>query len=323
LEWKVIYVGSAENTQHDQTLEEVLVGPVPVGINKFVLQSDPPDFTSIPSKDIIGVTVVLVTCLYKDQEFIRVGYYVNNEYIGDDPSSHNMNDGQPPTPFDKNKVQRRILADKPRVTRFPIQWSKQSTDTDAPGESEGANNDNEEDGHDQPIEEDTDQHQPIEEDEQEDVKNSSGEAMDEEAQNNGTDTNANASSSDMPEEEEATTQERVEGETAKEGASKGGAGGGGEGSEQDIAMEEEEEVDDEEEEEEDDDDDSEIDLGDDEETFREKHKQQIIKSPRSTSDDDADIDANADETKNIPTPSAPDDTSIPEDGDTEEREAAT
>lgn len=28
----------------------------------------------------MGVTVILLTCSYKDQEFIRVGYYVNNEY---------------------------------------------------------------------------------------------------------------------------------------------------------------------------------------------------------------------------------------------------
>ena len=38
LEWKVIYVGSAESEKHDQVLEEVLVGPVPLGLSKFVLQ---------------------------------------------------------------------------------------------------------------------------------------------------------------------------------------------------------------------------------------------------------------------------------------------
>lgn len=37
LEWKVIYVGSAEDTQYDQVLEEVDVGPIPIGVNKFVL----------------------------------------------------------------------------------------------------------------------------------------------------------------------------------------------------------------------------------------------------------------------------------------------
>lgn len=31
LEWKMIYVGSAEDEQHDQELESVLVGPVEMG----------------------------------------------------------------------------------------------------------------------------------------------------------------------------------------------------------------------------------------------------------------------------------------------------
>lgn len=57
LEWKVIYVSSAENASLDQTLDEILVGPVPVGVNKFVFEVDAPDVTIIPEKDILGVTV--------------------------------------------------------------------------------------------------------------------------------------------------------------------------------------------------------------------------------------------------------------------------
>lgn len=47
----------------------------------MVLQAEPPDPGKIPSQDVVGVTVVLLTCSYKNQEFIRVGYYVNNEYV--------------------------------------------------------------------------------------------------------------------------------------------------------------------------------------------------------------------------------------------------
>ena len=112
LEWKVVYVGSAENSSHDQILDEILVGPVPVGINKFILQADPPDPTSIPSTDILGVTVILVTCSYREEEFVRVGYYVNNEYM----EEYDEETG-PPMPLDMGKVTRTILADKPRVTR--------------------------------------------------------------------------------------------------------------------------------------------------------------------------------------------------------------
>ena len=43
-------------------------------------------------------------------------YYVNNHYI--DPE---MNEN-PPQVADISKIQRNILADKPRVTRFPIDW---------------------------------------------------------------------------------------------------------------------------------------------------------------------------------------------------------
>ena len=118
LEWKVTYVGSAEDSSCDQILDEVFVGPVPVGVNKFVLAASPPDITQIPQADLIGVTVVLVTCSYKEQEFCRVGYYVNNEYTGELAEGEEI-----PVPVDVSKVVRHILSDKPRVTRFPISWS--------------------------------------------------------------------------------------------------------------------------------------------------------------------------------------------------------
>lgn len=117
LEWKVLYVGSAEDTSHDQVLDEILVGPIPVGINKFVLQADAPDISQIPEGDVLGVTVVLVTCSYREKEFVRVGYYVNNEYT----EEYDEEVG-PPKPLDMSKVRRSVLAEKPRVTRFPIQW---------------------------------------------------------------------------------------------------------------------------------------------------------------------------------------------------------
>ena len=38
IEFKVVYVGSAGGADHDQLLESVMVGPVPVGVSKFVLE---------------------------------------------------------------------------------------------------------------------------------------------------------------------------------------------------------------------------------------------------------------------------------------------
>jgi len=81
-------------------------------------QTDPPDASVIPKKDLLGVTVVLVTCSFKEQEFIRVGYYVSNEL------AEPLAEGEPvPDDIKPEAVLRNVLADKPRVTRFPIDWS--------------------------------------------------------------------------------------------------------------------------------------------------------------------------------------------------------
>lgn len=45
-----------------------------------VRSAESPDPATIPSTDLVGVTVTLITCCYKQREFIRVGYYVNNEH---------------------------------------------------------------------------------------------------------------------------------------------------------------------------------------------------------------------------------------------------
>lgn len=127
LEWRIVYVGNAKDSDSDIVLDEVLVGPVPVGTNKFTLSCDAPDSTLLP--EIVGVTVVLVTCSYRDREFIRVGYYVNNEYIDDeyiDNDNPNNDTKVPPLPLDMTKVHRQILADKPRVTKFLIPWGDET-----------------------------------------------------------------------------------------------------------------------------------------------------------------------------------------------------
>lgn len=43
LEFKVTYVGDADDPQYDQVLEEVAIGPVYVGNHKFTLQAEPPN----------------------------------------------------------------------------------------------------------------------------------------------------------------------------------------------------------------------------------------------------------------------------------------
>jgi histone chaperone ASF1 len=162
LEWKVLYVGSAHDAGKDQVLDEILVGPVPVGMSKFLLSADAPLVEHLPDTEVLGVTVVLVTCSYRSREFVRIGYYVNNEYVDPNapppppmpmdslesptPTSPNANGNgaesvnaaatpeqsspSPPPPLsirdlDVRLIQRHIMADKPRITKFPISWDNE------------------------------------------------------------------------------------------------------------------------------------------------------------------------------------------------------
>jgi len=116
LEFKIIYVGSAETYEFDQVLDQIVVDAVPQGQFKFMFQADPPDTSKIPADDAVGVTVVLITASYREQEFVRVGYYVTNEY-----EELELRENPPAEPqFDK--LVRAIAANEPRVTKFKINW---------------------------------------------------------------------------------------------------------------------------------------------------------------------------------------------------------
>ncbi|KAI1136443.1 histone deposition protein Asf1 [Hypoxylon sp. FL0543] len=121
LEWKLTYVGSATSDEYDQELDSLLVGPIPMGVNKFIFEADAPKTNRIPDADILGVTVVILSCAYDGREFVRVGYYVNNEY-----DSEELNANPPAKPIIE-KIRRNVLADKPRVTRFAIKWDSEAS----------------------------------------------------------------------------------------------------------------------------------------------------------------------------------------------------
>ncbi|KAJ5891828.1 Histone chaperone asf1 [Penicillium subrubescens] len=121
LEWKLTYVGSATSSEYDQELDSLLVGPIPVGVNKFIFEADAPDLQRIPSSEILGVTVILLTCSYDGREFVRVGYYVNNEYDSEELAA------EPPAKPVIERIRRNVLAEKPRVTRFAIKWDSEES----------------------------------------------------------------------------------------------------------------------------------------------------------------------------------------------------
>lgn len=67
--------------------------------------------------------MLLLTCSYVGQEFIRVGYYVNNDY-----DEEQLREEPPPRVL-IDRVQRNILADKPRVTKFPINFHPEPSES--------------------------------------------------------------------------------------------------------------------------------------------------------------------------------------------------
>jgi len=115
LEWRLIYVASPGNAELDQELDDCLVGPVPIGVNAFEFEGCAPSSKSIPPEDVLGVAALILTGTYRDQEFVRVGYYQNTEY-----DSEEMNK-EPPEKIQFERLVRDIN-EKPRVTRFQIKW---------------------------------------------------------------------------------------------------------------------------------------------------------------------------------------------------------
>ncbi|CAN4121732.1 unnamed protein product [Withania somnifera] len=99
----------------------VLDNPAPF-LSPFQFEISYECLDALKDEDIIGVTVLLLTCSYVGQEFIRVGYYVNNDY--DDEQLKE----EPPQKVLVDRIQRNILVDKPRVTKFPINFHPENNE---------------------------------------------------------------------------------------------------------------------------------------------------------------------------------------------------
>ena len=210
------------SSEHDQDLDSLLVGPIPVGVNKFVFEADPPNTARIPATDILGVTVILLTCSYDEREFVRVGYYVNNEYTDEALAN------DPPAKPVLEKIRRSILAEKPRVTRFAIKWDSEESapaefppeqpDVDA-AEDDGATYGAEEE--EEELEGEGEAPELIEGEQNAEVKKDGGEDMEMEGMDEKED--EEAGSEDLEEEsEDEEDLEEEEGEDEVEGEANGG-----------------------------------------------------------------------------------------------------
>ena len=121
IEWKMIYIGSAENEKYDQVLETIEIDvSSKSGTMKFEFSGDAPDINKIPQNDLLGVTAILLCCNYNGQEFFRCGYYLNVLYDNDEMNYN------PPEKIEINHLIRSILAEKPRITKYDINWDSEN-----------------------------------------------------------------------------------------------------------------------------------------------------------------------------------------------------
>ena len=132
IEWKMVYITS-ENQNYDQILNDIEIDPPnQLGQMKFVFEGDAPDITKIPENDVIGVAAILLCCSYNGKEFFRCGYYLNITY---DNEEMNIN---MPEKINVEHLVRNMLADKPRIVKYEIDWE---------GDNDNKENVNEGTGH--------------------------------------------------------------------------------------------------------------------------------------------------------------------------------
>ncbi|MCP8719833.1 MAG: ASF1 family histone chaperone [Asgard group archaeon] len=171
LEWKLTYVGSSDSLDHDQELDSILVGPIPIGVNSFLFKADAPSPELIPASELVSVTVIILSCSYNDKEFVRVGYYVNNEYDTEELREN------PPAKVQIDHVVRNILAEKPRVTRFNIVWDNEDGSAEQYPPEQPEDEEEEEEEDEEEEEEDEEEDEEDEEDGAEEVDLENGQIL--------------------------------------------------------------------------------------------------------------------------------------------------
>ena len=74
----------------------------------------------LPTDEILGVTVIIVSASYREKEFVRVGYYVNTYYDDEEMNAQVEKDAEEKRsrPVVWEKLMRNVLIEKPKVTRW-------------------------------------------------------------------------------------------------------------------------------------------------------------------------------------------------------------
>jgi histone chaperone ASF1 len=118
LEWKLVYVGSARSRDHDQVLDSIDIGPLSPSTVKFIFDAPAPNLELVPPEDRFEVSALYFSVSYREQEFVRIGYYMRHEYDCEELQN------EPPAELDIRRVRRVMDMANPHVTRYQIKWDE-------------------------------------------------------------------------------------------------------------------------------------------------------------------------------------------------------
>jgi histone chaperone ASF1 len=112
-------VVSPNDTKKDQELGVFIISAKKLGKFKMVIKVQPPNYLDFLPENIIGITIILLNFRYKNIEFIRIGYYVNNELNSDEKFllDHSIK-------LNLKLIIRKILINQPRITHYPCLFDK-------------------------------------------------------------------------------------------------------------------------------------------------------------------------------------------------------
>lgn len=109
--WEVVYASTT--TVQDQILTTVYVGPIEIGVNRFVIKSPPPDISKFSDFNDYCFSLVMLKAYYDEQEFIRISYYATHTYTEGQTSISDIN---------LNEAERKIEVDRALVKKSKIKW---------------------------------------------------------------------------------------------------------------------------------------------------------------------------------------------------------
>ncbi|CAK5097411.1 unnamed protein product [Meloidogyne enterolobii] len=118
VEWELVFVATDGKEEHDQVLDSVVIGQVREGRHKFDFEAPAPQLQNLRPEDFMDVTLLLLKCKYRDQLFMKIGWFITHTYIVAE-----LIENPPPRPIIE-KLQRTVVTEDVRVTTYPIKWDE-------------------------------------------------------------------------------------------------------------------------------------------------------------------------------------------------------